>query len=102
MNSRILHCYAEGQGGDWAAICLDLDIAVQGSSFEEVFAALQKAISLYLESVADLPPQERRFLLHRPAPFPVRLKFLTHALRGLFADGDGDRQRHQFTMPLAA
>jgi predicted RNase H-like HicB family nuclease len=102
VNSRILHCYAEGQGGDWEAICLDLDIAVQGSSFEEVFAALQQAISLYLESVADLPPQERRSLLHRPAPLPVRLKFLTHALRGLFADSDGDRQRHQFTMPLAA
>jgi predicted RNase H-like HicB family nuclease len=102
LASRNLHCYAEGRDGDWELICLDLDIAVQGSSFEEVFAALQEAISLYLESVADLPPQERRFLLHRPAPLPVRLKFLTHALRGLFADSDGDRQRHQFTMPLAA
>lgn len=99
---RTLHCYAEGRDGDWEAICLDLDIAVQGRSFEEVFGSLQKAVSLYLESVTDLPPQERPSLLDRPAPFPVRFKFLTHALRGLFARGDGDRQRHQFTMPLAA
>ena len=102
MASKSLRCYAEGRDGDWEAICLDLDIAVQGGSFEEVFSSLQEAISLYLETVTDLPPQEQRALLHRPAPFPVRLKFLTHALRGLFADSDGDRQRHQFTMPLAA
>jgi predicted RNase H-like HicB family nuclease len=102
LASRTLHCYAEGRDGDWEAICLDLDIAVQGRSFEEVFNSLQEAISLYLESVTDLPPREQRALLHRPAPFPVRLKFLTHALRGLIADGDGDRQVHQFTMPLAA
>ena len=102
MASRSLRCYAEGRDGDWEAICLDLDIAVQGGSFEEVFSSLQEAISLYLETVTDLPPQEQRALLHRPAPFPVRLKFLTHAVRGLFANSDGDRQRHQFTMPLAA
>jgi hypothetical protein len=99
---RSLRCYAEGREGDWEAICLDLDIAVQGRSFEEVFRSLQEGISLYLESVADLPPEEGRDLLHRPAPFQVRFKFLAHALRGLFPDSDGNRQRHQFTMPLAA
>ena len=102
MASRNLRCYAEGRNGDWEAFCLDLDIAVQGGSFEEVFESLQRATSLYLESVANLPPQERRSLLHRPAPLPVRFKFLTHALRGLFAGSDGDIQRHQFTMPLVA
>ena len=101
MSSRSLRCYAEGGNGDWEAICLDFDIAAQGSSFEEVFGSLRKAISLYLDSVTDLPPQERHALLHRAAPFSVRFKFLTHPLHGLFADSDGDRQRHQFTMPLA-
>jgi predicted RNase H-like HicB family nuclease len=102
LPNRTLHCYAEGRNGDWEAICLDLDIAVQGRSFEDVFSSLQQAISLYLETLIDLPPEERQSLLHRPAPFAVRLKFLTHALRGLFADSDGDRQHHQFTMPLPA
>jgi predicted RNase H-like HicB family nuclease len=101
LASRTLRCYAEGRDGDWEAICLDLDIAVQGGSFEEVFTSLQEAISLYLESVADLP-SDRRALLFRPAPLPIRLKFLTHALRTVFANAEGDRQRHQFTVPVAA
>jgi predicted RNase H-like HicB family nuclease len=102
LASKTLRCYAEGRDGDWEASCLDLDIAVQGGSFEEVFASLQEAISLYLETVADLPPNERTSLLDRPAPLNIRLKFLTHALRGLFGGSAGDRQWHQFTMPLAA
>lgn len=102
MVAKTLHCYAEGQDGDWEAICLDLDIAVQGRSFEEVFGSLREAIRLYLNSVSNLPPEERRSLLYRPAPLLVRLKFLAQALRGLLMDRDGDRQRHQFTVSLAA
>ena len=102
MTERRLLCFARGRHDAWEGICLDLDIAVQGNSFQEVFSSLQQAISLYLESVTDLPPEERRDLLHRPAPLSVRFKFLAHALRGLFPASDGDRQRHQFTMPLAA
>ena len=101
LANRTLHCYAEGRDGDWEAICLDLDIAVQGHSFEEVSASLKGAISLYLETVADLTPEERRSLLRRSAPLAVRLRFLGHAVRGLFGD-DGHSERHQFTMPLAA
>jgi predicted RNase H-like HicB family nuclease len=100
--AKTLHCYADGEDGDWEAICLDLDIAVQGRSFEEVFGSLREAIKLYLDSVSSLPADERRSLLHRPAPILVRLRFLAQALRGLFVDRDGHRQRHQFTMPLTA
>lgn len=99
---RTLHCYAEGQDGDWEAICLELDVAVQGNSFEEVFKSLREAVSLYLETVADLPPEQQPALLHRPVPLLVRLRFLARAARGLFSGSDGSRQQHQFTMPLAA
>jgi predicted RNase H-like HicB family nuclease len=102
LATRTLHCYAEGRDGDWEAICLDLDIAVQGASFEEVFASLQEAVALYLESVSDLPADEQAPLLRRRAPIAVRFKFVTQALRELLPLGDGDRQRHQFTMPTAA
>jgi len=71
--AKTLHCYAEGQDGDWEAICVDLDIAVQGRSFEEVCGSLRAAIELYLDSVADLPAAERRPPLHRPAPTSVRV-----------------------------
>jgi hypothetical protein len=102
LATRTLHCYAEGRDGEWEAVCLDLDIAVQGRSFEDVFASMQQAIALYLETVADLELEARRSLLHRSAPLSVRLKFLGHAVRELFSDHDGHNQRHQFTMPLAA
>ena len=36
LASKSLRCYAEGRDGSWEAICLDLDIAVQGGSFEGV------------------------------------------------------------------
>jgi len=99
--TRTLHCYAQGQDGDWEAICLDLDIAVQGRSFEEVFASLREAIALYLEAVADLPENERERLLYRSVPLATRLKLLWQAARGLLSAG-GQTHHHQFTMPLAA
>ncbi len=98
----MLRCYAEGRDGEWDAICLDLDIAVQGDSFEDVFRELDEAVALYLESVAELPDSERARFLRRPAPLSVRLKFLGHVLRSLFRDTGAENARHHFTMPCAA
>lgn len=99
---NILHCYETGRDGDWEGICLDLDIAVQGSSFEDVARSLRDAVSLYLQSVSSLPDEQQAHLLHRPAPLAVRLQFLGCALRSLLGLNGGDRYHHQFTMPLAA
>lgn len=102
LGTRTLQCYAEGRDGGWEAICLDFDIAVQGRTFEEVFASLREAVTLYLESVADLPESERQRLLHRSAPLTTRLRLLRQAARGLLGRDGGQTQHHQFTMPLAA
>lgn len=99
---RALHCYAAGRQGDWEAICLDLDIAVQGRSFDEVFHALAGAVGLYLESVDDLPQTERAHLSKRRAPLHVRLKFAGHALAALVRGDEEGTYYHQYTMPLAA
>jgi predicted RNase H-like HicB family nuclease len=100
--ARTLHCYAEGRDGGWEAICLDLDIAVQGESFEEVYRALDEAIAAYLETVHDLPESERRHLLRRKAPITVRLSFLFRAVRTILFGRDGDPQYADFTLPAAA
>jgi predicted RNase H-like HicB family nuclease len=42
-------CFAHGRDSAWEAICLDLDLAVQGSSFDEVKELLSESISTYLE-----------------------------------------------------
>jgi predicted RNase H-like HicB family nuclease len=100
--AKTLRCYAQEHSGEWEAICLDLDIAVQGASFEEVFHSLDDAVQLYLESVKSLPESERDRLLNRPAPLSVRLKFFEFALKGLFRSNNSGDLYHQFTMPVAA
>jgi len=100
---RVLRCYAEGRGKDWEALCLDLDIAVQGESFEEVFRSLHAAIDLYRESLDDLPEADRQRLLYRPVPWRVRLKYLFLVLKGALRGPDDDQHlQHQFTLPVAA
>src|SRR6185503_2729656 len=37
---RRLLCFAQGTDGDWDAACADLDIAVQGGAYEEVYDLL--------------------------------------------------------------
>jgi predicted RNase H-like HicB family nuclease len=101
---RILYCYASGRQGAWEAICLDLDIAVQGQSFEEVSALLREAIALYLETVSELPEAERPAFWSRPVPFWTRLGFAAEAFwSALRAKADGEL-KHQFTMsaPITA
>lgn len=100
--SRTLHCYAEGRDGGWEAICLDLDIAVQGDSFAEVYRALDEAIAAYLETVHDLPESEQRHLLRRKAPISVRLSFLLRAVRTILFGRDSDPQYADFTLAATA
>ena len=89
-------CMVECRDGDWVAICVDLDIAVQGGSFAEVKDSLRGAIDLYLDRVRELPENEQRRLLNRRAPWPLRVKFLFWSLIDRFARLDGNRH-HQFT-----
>lgn len=98
--TRILYCYASGHDGAWEAICLDLDIAVQGRSFEEASQRLKEAIALYLETVAELPEVERTAFLSRPVPFRTRLVFALEAFWSALRGTTNGDLKHQFTMPL--
>ena len=102
--TRKLRCYAEGTGGQWEALCLDLDIAVSGPSFEAVYHDLNKAIGLYVARAMALPAPERARLLGRRAPWHVRAGAILKALHvALFGDRqDGDRETHGYTLPCPA
>ena len=65
-------CYAYRRGQWWHAICTDLDIAVDGESLPAVVESLEICIALHLESVAELPAEERGPFLTRRAPWRVR------------------------------
>lgn len=82
-------CYAWGKPGDWEALCVDYDLAAQGSSFEEVRRELADAVDTFLDYVFDLPESERRQFLKRKAPLRlrVRLSMASKVSRILFALG---------------
>ena len=85
----VLRCHAWREGRRWHAICTDLDIAADGASFEDAKASLSACIDLYLEAVAESPPEERHRLLHRRAPWHVRAKLaMWTALHGLLGGND--------------
>jgi hypothetical protein len=67
-----LECIAHGSGRDWQAICLDLDIAVQADSLQNVTRILQEAITSYVEDAMAQDEPTKTALLNRSAPFSVR------------------------------
>jgi len=96
---RTMHCLAVGQGQSWQAYCFDLDLAVEGQSFEEAQNRLKAVIASYLEAAQESGDPA---LLERKTPFWVRLRFALKAFVGTMFDRDGDGYQHQFTMPCPA
>jgi hypothetical protein len=92
MNKQQLFCVARRQGDRWEAMCLDLDIAVEGRSFDEVRSLLEEAVSTYIEDALAEAEPARSQLLGRRVPFLVRflwaLRFFRIALSGRNLDGD--------------
>ena len=93
-----LLCYAEGEGENWEAFCLNFDLAVQGKSFKEVKQKLVDQIELYLESVDSLPEGERHALLNRKAPLGEWLKIAFYVFRNRFDGWFGRNGGKDFDM----
>jgi predicted RNase H-like HicB family nuclease len=89
---RYLYCVAHEREGNWEAICLDLDIAVQGRSLDDVTKSLNEAIGSYVEDAQQESEAVRHTLLSRTAPLSARLAWLwPFILNGLFGRSrDGD------------
>lgn len=102
MQRNYVQCFARGSSEGWEAICLDLDLAVQGTSFEDVQAKLHDTIVTYIEDVVAEGREAQTQLLHRRAPLHVRAKiaasYLLHILRG----GDSDDLRGSFDLACPA
>ena len=96
---KLLRCYAERHEGRWEAFCVDFDIAVQGSTFEEVYRMLNVSVTDYIERVNELPARDRQRLLRRRAPFWSRLRFLFAFLVTLLrSTGGDDDEMHGYTL----
>jgi hypothetical protein len=93
---------AHGHGDQWEAFCLDFDLAVAGTSFEEVQASLTQAVRMYLETAFAEPEPIRSKLLGRRAPFLVRLTLGWRLFRATLAGHTGRRERAPDTFEFVA
>jgi predicted RNase H-like HicB family nuclease len=101
--TKNLLCYAAGRAGDWEAICVDLDLAVQGQSFDEARALLQRSIDLYVAEAAKEAPEEAARLLSRAAPLWVRTKWAAKLFWHLVSRQNGrDRSYAGFDLSCPA
>lgn len=72
----ILKCYAENESGNWVAVCIDLNLAAQGQTFEETKVKLEAMIDEYIHDA--LVGEDKAFaaqLLSRKAPLSLRLRY---------------------------
>ncbi|HEV7341261.1 MAG TPA: hypothetical protein VGN68_06470 [Sphingopyxis sp.] len=83
MAGRDFLCFAEGDEKGWEALCVDLDISIQGKSFDEVQECLEQAVASYVEDAMAEDEDTRRKLLGRVAPWHVTAGF---ALRLIWAN----------------
>lgn len=88
---RTFLCVIEGRGDQWEAACLDLDIAVAGSSFDGAKHDLEKAVGLYVHAALEEAPADRERLLTRRAPIGLRIRALFHLIRNVLARGSSGR-----------
>jgi len=72
----LLRCYAERESdGTWFAMCLDLNLYARADTAQDAQQNLHQIIVDYLDAVRDMPEQDRRALLPRPAPLRFRLRY---------------------------
>lgn len=77
MNFMEVRCFAEPIGNlGWQAFCIDLDLAAQGESFEDVREKLDSQIEHYVrDAVVGPDKQFRDQLLSRKSPLSLRLRY---------------------------
>ena len=103
MEYKRVHCFAHGTPGEWEAICVDFDIAVQGSSFEEVRSLLDDAVRSYVEDACAERPAVANRLLNRRAPLSVRVKLAVSYVCHLLSRTREDREYQAgFDLPCHA
>ena len=82
---RILRCYAEKKDGIWQAFCIDLNLAAQGETHDEVRTKLHQQIVSYLYDALEGEDKEYATqLLDRKAPMVFRIKYAFYRIKKHF------------------
>ena len=65
----ILRCYGQKRGGTWYGVCLELNIAAEADSLNELKNKINSMILSYIEAACDTEDKPSiPFLLRRRAP----------------------------------
>lgn len=70
MNSAnlVLRCYAKKDGDSWVAVCIDLGLAAQGDSLQDVKLKLESMTMSYVRDAVTVDREYADQLLNRRAP----------------------------------
>lgn len=75
----VFRCYAETEGDQWLAFCIDLTLAAQADTYQEARTKLHKQIASYVyDAIAGADQAHATYLLTRKAPLRYRVKY--HAI----------------------
>jgi hypothetical protein len=70
-----VHCYAQFDGNQWSAVCLDFTLAAQADTLELAKQKLSLQIDEYIEEALTIDQDHARELLSRSAPFSEWAKY---------------------------
>ena len=94
MAYRKFRCYVHGKGSEWEAICTDLDISVQGDSFEDAKSLLNEALVGFFEVLErDSEADQRRFL-KRKSPLWLRSLYYWRLVLFRLCDKQSLQKKH--------
>ena len=94
MAHRKFRCYMHGKGSGWEAICTDLDISVQGDSFEDAKSLLNEALVGFFEALeGDSEVDQKRFLKRKS---PLWLRSLYYWRLVLFTRYDKQSSKKEY------
>lgn len=90
----VLRCYAERDGSQWVAVCVDLSLVSQADSFEEAKQKLDAQIrELIFDALAGEDRENAALLLTRKAPLRYRWRYAVAAMLHLVSAKLGSVRR---------
>jgi len=98
-----VRCYTRREANQWVAVCIDLGLAAQGDSAEEVKARLATQMQDYVHEALTIDRAHAADLLRRKAPLRQCLEYYLICLVQLFGGQRIKRARHAFEelLPVA-
>lgn len=97
----ILRCYARKTDDQWVAVCIDLCLAAQASSFQEAKKLLSEQITDYVEEALTVDQEFAAELLSRKAPLSQRFEyFLILASHKIHVAKDGLARVFKTNLPV--